>query len=72
MQFTLDYWEPGIGFVGSATYDGELFDDSYVDFNQDEAEYKRRASETWGYEEWDEPEPLTEWYRDGVEARGLA
>jgi len=30
------------------------------------------ATETWGYVEWDEPEPLTEWYKEGVEAKGLA
>ena len=71
VQFNLEYWEPGVGFVGSASWDGDSFDDSYVDCNQDEQEYKRIASDTWGYEEYDEPEPLTEWYKDGVEARGL-
>ena len=71
VQFTLEYWEPGIGFVGSATWDGDLFDDSYVDCHQDAVEYKRIASEVWGYEEYEEPEPLTEWYREGVEAKGL-
>ena len=29
------------------------------------------ASDTWGYEEYDEPEPLTEWYKTGVEQKGL-
>ena len=71
VQFNLEYWEPGVGFVGSASWDGDSFDDSYVDCNQDEQEYKRIASDTWGYEEYDEPEPLTEWYKDGVEAKGL-
>ena len=72
VQFNLEYWEPGIGFVGSASWDGDSFDDNYVDCYQDEAEYKRIASEAWGYEEYEKPEPLTEWYKDGVEARGLA
>ena len=71
VQFNLEYWEPGVGFVGSASYDGDCYTEDYVDCNQDETEYKRIASEVWGYEEWDDPEPLTEWYKDGVEAKGL-
>ena len=71
VQFNLEYWEPGIGFVGTAIYDGDVYTEDYVDCNQDEVEYKRIASETWGYEEYEEPEPLTEWYKDGVEAKGL-
>jgi hypothetical protein len=39
--------------------------------NTDPAEYKRIASDTWGYEEYEEPEPLTEWYTQGVEDKGL-
>lgn len=72
VEFNLEYWEPGCGFVGSAIYDGDVYTEDYVDVNQDEAEYKRIASEVWGYEEWEEPEPLTEWYKEGVEAKGLA
>lgn len=71
VQFSLEYWEPGVGFVGSASWDGEYADDQFVDCQQDAAEYKRIASEVWGYEEYEEPEPLTEWYQDGVEAKGL-
>ena len=72
VQFTLDYWEPGCAFVGSAAYDGDYLDDNYIDGSHDQAAYRQRASADWGYEEWDEePEPLTEWYKDGVEARGL-
>jgi hypothetical protein len=34
--------------------------------------YKLRASADWVYEEWEEePEPLTEWYKQGVEDKGL-
>jgi hypothetical protein len=72
VQFSLEYWEPGCGFVGETTYDGEYLDTNDVDSGSDPEEYKRIASETWGYEEWDEPEPLTEWYKQGVEDRGLA
>ena len=71
VQFTLEYWEPGVGFLGSLNYDGEHFDQEYEDLNLDPHKYKEIASEVWGYEEYEEPEPLTEWYRDGVKAKGL-
>jgi hypothetical protein len=71
VQFTLEYWEPGCAFVGSANYDGDYLDDDYIDGNQDIAAYRSRASADWGYEEWEEPEPLTEWYKQGVEDKGL-
>jgi hypothetical protein len=71
VQFNLEYWEPGVGFVGTAIYDGDCYTEDYVDCNQDEVEYKRIASEVWGYEEYEEPEPLTEWYKQGVEDKGL-
>jgi hypothetical protein len=71
VQFNLEYWEPGVGFVGTAMYDGDVYTEDYVDLNTDAEEYKRIASEVWGYEEYEEPEPLTEWYQDGVKAKGL-
>jgi hypothetical protein len=71
VQFSLDYWEPGVGFVGTTRYDGEYLDTDDVDSGSDPEEYKRIASEVWGYEEYEEPEPLTEWYREGVQAKGL-
>jgi len=71
VQFTLEYWEPGCAFVGSANYDGDYFDDEYIDGNSEPDAYKLRASADWGYEEWEEPEPLTEWYKQGVEDKGL-
>jgi hypothetical protein len=72
VQFTLEYWEPGCGFVGSVNYDGEYIDREYAEANNNPERYKEIASEVWGYEEYEEPEPLTEWYKDGVEAKGLA
>ena len=72
VEFSLEYWEPGCGFVGTTTYDGEYLDTDDVDCNSDPVRYREIASDVWGYEEWDEPEPLTEWYKDGVEAKGLA
>jgi hypothetical protein len=71
VQFSLEYWEPGCGFVGVTAFDGEYLDTDDVDCGSDPEEYKRRASDVWGYEEYDEPEPLTEWYKDGVEQKGL-
>ena len=71
VQFTLDYWEPGCAFVGSANYDGDYLDDDYIDGNQDIDAYRLKASADWGYEEWNEPEPLTVWYKQGVEDKGL-
>ena len=71
VEFKLDYWEPGCAFVGSATYDGDYLNDDYVDGNQDMDAYRLRASADWGYEEWEDPEPLTEWYKQGVEDKGL-
>lgn len=72
VEFRLEYWEPGVAFVGIATYDGEAYMDDSVDMNTDPAQYRRRASEAWGYEEYEEPEPLTEWYQHGVKQKGLA
>ena len=71
VQFTLEYWEPGVGFVGDANWDGEYFSEDYVSYNDDPRRYREIASEVWGYEEYEEPEPLTEWYKDGVKAKGL-
>jgi hypothetical protein len=48
-----------------------LSNQNYADLNGDPERYKEIASEVWGYEEYEEPEPLTEWYKDGVEAKGL-
>ena len=70
ITFELKYFEGGVGFVGTAAYDGEYFDDEYVD-GSDLEEYRRIARDDWGYEFEEEPEPLTEWYRDGVIAKGL-
>jgi len=71
VQFTLDYWEPGMGFVGTVSFDGEYLSDDHRDAQQDRDAYLEMAGEQWGYEEEDEPEPLTEWYKQGVEDKGL-
>lgn len=71
VEFRLEYWEPSVGFVGTAVYDGDVYTDDSVDMNTDPSEYRRIASDAWGYEEYEEPEPLTEWYQDGVKQKGL-
>ena len=71
VEFKLDYWESGVGYIGTTTYDGEYLDTDDVDANTDQDRYRTLAAETWGYVEWDDPEPLTEWYKEGVEAKGL-
>jgi hypothetical protein len=71
VQFTLDYWEPGMAFVGTVSYDGEYLSDDHRDMQSDRAGYLDLAETLFGYVEDEEPEPLTEWYRDGVEAKGL-
>jgi len=38
----------------------------------DRAGYLELAEEVFGYVEDEEPEPLTEWYKAGVEDKGLA
>ena len=70
VQFTLEYWEPGMGFVGRVEYDGECLLDDHRDVNSDRPGYLEMACEIFGYIEEDE-EPLTEWYKDGVKEKGL-
>jgi hypothetical protein len=71
VQFTLEYWEPGMAFAGRVSYDGEYLDDDYRDMSSDRAGYLELAEEVFGYVEEDE-EPLTEWYTQGVKDKGLA
>ena len=72
VTFQLDYFEPGVGFVGTAIYDGEYFDDECTDSSGEPEYYKDKARDEWGWEDdEEEPEPLTEWYKQGVEDKGL-
>jgi hypothetical protein len=70
VQFTLEYWEPGMAFAGRVTFDGEYLSDDHRDHQTDPLGYKELAEEVFGYVEEDE-EPLTEWYVQGVKDRGL-
>jgi hypothetical protein len=71
VQFTLEYWEPGMDFAGRVNYDGEYLDDDHRDANQDRTGYLELAEEVFGYVEDEETEPLTEWYTQGVKDKGL-
>ena len=70
VQFSLDYWEPGMGFAGRVEWDGEYMTDDHRDHQNDPQGYKDMAAEVFGYVEEDE-EPLTEWYVQGVKDKGL-
>lgn len=72
VQFSLDYWEPGMAFAGRVAWDGQNLSDDHRDAQSDPAGYRELAEEVFGYVEDDEPEPLTEWYKAGVEEKGLA
>ena len=71
VSFVLHYFEPGVGFVGSATFDDGIFDDDFVSAATQYDTYKELAFDLFGYEEEPEPEPLTDWYKQGVIDKGL-
>lgn len=71
VTYKLSYVETGMGFVGWDSYDGEYFDDDYVEHGQDPDRYWEMAESEFGMERDEEPEPLTEWYEQGVEDKGL-
>lgn len=71
VTYRLEYVEPGMAFVGWDAYDGEFFDEDYVEQGQDSDRYWEMAEELFGMEPDEEPEPLTEWYEQGVEDKGL-
>jgi hypothetical protein len=71
VTYRISYFEPGMCFVGWESYDGEFRDEDYVEGGQDEERYWEMAGEEFGAERDEEPEPLTEWYTDGVREKGL-
>ena len=71
VTYRLTYMEPGMGFVGWDSYDGESFDEDYVEQGDDADRYWEMAESEFGWEREDDPEPLTEWYEEGVEEKGL-
>ncbi len=71
VTYRLTYCEPGMAFVGWHSYDGEYTDEEHVECSQDEDRYWELAEDEFGWERDEEPEPLTEWYTDGVKEKGL-
>ncbi|NBO24667.1 MAG: hypothetical protein EBU93_05490 [Chlamydiae bacterium] len=70
VTFQLDYFEPGMGFVGNASYDGEYLDEDFIEAAVEPENYKTKVRLEWGWDD-EEEEPLTEWYKQGVEDKGL-
>jgi len=71
VTYRLIYIETGMGFVGWDSYDGEYFDEDYREHSIDPNGYWEMAREEFGIEPDEEPEPLTEWYEQGVKDKGL-
>jgi len=71
VTYRLTYIETGMMFVGWDSYDGEYFDEDCVEHGQDSDRYWEMAAEEFGIEPDEEPEPLTEWYEQGIKDRGL-
>lgn len=69
VSYRLSYIETGMGFAGWDSYDGEYFDEDYVEHGAEADRYWEMAAEEFGIEPDEEPEPLTEWLVDGIEAR---
>jgi hypothetical protein len=71
MIYRLSYIETGMMFVGWDSYDGEYFDEDHAEHSNDPDRYWEMAGEEFGIEPDEEPEPLTEWYEQGIKDRGL-
>jgi hypothetical protein len=71
VTYRLTYLESGMAFVGWDSYDGEYFDEDYREHGSDPDGYWEMAGEEFGVEPDEEPEPLTEWYEQGVKDKGL-
>jgi len=69
--YRLSYIETGMQFVGWDSYDGEYFDEDHAEHSNDPDRYWEMAGEEFGIEPDEEPEPLTEWYEQGVIDKGL-
>jgi len=71
VTYRLSFVEEGMMFAGWDSYDGEYFDDDIVDHEDDPERYWEMAAEEFGIEREEDPEPLTEWYEQGVREKGL-
>jgi hypothetical protein len=71
VTYRLSYIETGMMFTGWDSYDGEYFDEDHTEHGNDPDRYWEMAAEEFGIEPDEEPEPLTEWYEQGVIDKGL-
>ena len=71
VTYRLSFIEEGLMFVGWDSYDGEYFDTDIVNHEDDAERYWEIAAEEFGMEREEEPEPLTDWYEQGVREKGL-
>jgi hypothetical protein len=81
VTYRLTYIETGMGFVGWDSYDGEYFDEDYVEHGQDSDRYWEMAGEEFGIEPDEAPKyepddgPLTDeqvaQIKEAVKDRGL-
>jgi len=55
-EFIYKYYEPGMAFLGTATYQDGDFCEDYVSYQDDPERYKEIARDEWGDEPWDEEE----------------
>ena len=68
--FSMIYFEPGVGFAGELSWDGECFSEESLEST--DLGYKQYIEDQFGWVDYDEePEPLTEWYTQGVKDNGL-
>jgi hypothetical protein len=72
VSYRVAYYEPGMAFVGWQSWDGVFTDEEYVEHGQDPGRFWEIAGEEFGAEPEEEPEPLTEWYTEGVREKGLS
>jgi hypothetical protein len=71
VQYRLAYIETGMGFTGWDCYDGEYFDEDCANYSEAPQLYWHMAGEEFGIEPDEETEPLTEWYIQGAQQKGL-
>jgi hypothetical protein len=66
VTYRIDYIEEGMGIVGRETYDGEGWDEEHFEQGSDPDGFAEWARAEWGWEPWEDPEPLTEWLEAGI------
>ena len=67
--FSMIYCEPGVGFAGELSWDGEYIFEKSIE--SDDPGYKEYIEDEFGWVDFEDEEPLTEWYTQGVKDTGL-